>query len=222
MKKYFLLLLALTFISSSISAQKIGVRVGGNISNINAGDAYDGFDINMKYKPGFNVGLVTEIPFTDMLSLETGLLMNSKGFRLNETNDESGISYSYKGSMNLYYADVPLYVKGNFEVADYKVHGVFGPYVGFGLLGKSKTKITANDESETTTSTIKWGTDADNDDLRRLDYGVSFGAGAEIKGIELRLSYALGLANISSDHSSDGKFNNSLISISACYFLGNK
>jgi hypothetical protein len=46
--------------------------------------------------------------------------------------------------------------------------------------------------------TIKWGSESQND-LRRLDFGLTIGAGIQIKSLEIGISYDLGLSNMAPD-----------------------
>lgn len=62
------------------------------------------------------------------------------------------------------------------------MYGVFGPYLGYGLSGKmeSSYKIFYEGdlfESESESYDVDWGNDEDEDMLKRLDYGLTFGAG---------------------------------------------
>ena len=207
-------ILMLTLLSTSLWAQKVGVRAGLNFSNIMM-NKEEMFGLDNKYKPSFNLGFMAEVPFSEMISIETGVIVNGKGFAVNQKDED----YSYKANMNLWYADIPLTAKANFDVSGIKVHGIFGPYVGVGILGNTKGSVTYNGETEKSNDKIKFGNDAENDDVKRLDYGVLLGAGATYNGMEFRLTYGLGLAKINPEPDAT-KFNNSVISLSVGYFLG--
>jgi hypothetical protein len=122
--------------------------------------------------------------------------------------------------MNLYYIDVPINLKLGYDLGPAKVFGLVGPYVGVGVSGKVKSKAEYAGETEEETEDICWGDDPENDDLKRLDYGVTFGAGAQISALEISLSYGLGLANIDSYTDEGNITRNKVISISLAYKIG--
>ena len=74
-----------------------------------------------------------------------------------------------------------------------------GPYVGFGLYGRSWLTLGNDDESDE----INWGSEPG--ELKRLDFGLNFGAGVELGRVILGASYGLGLADISNFDSSSIK-----------------
>ena len=153
-----------------------------------------------------------------MFSFETGLLLSTKGFKLNEKENNS----EYKMKMNLFYIDIPLTAKASFDVGGAKVYGVLGPYLGIGLSGKGKTEYSYDGETETDEEEIKWGSNEDEDDLKRLDFGLTMGAGVEINSIIFELSYDLGLANIATITDDSFTINNRVLKISAGYKFGGK
>ena len=59
-----------------------------------------------------------------------------------------------------------------------------------------------------------------NDELKRLDYGLTMGVGVEINSIQIGITYGLGLANISTYVEYDSKINNRVLGISVGYFFG--
>jgi Outer membrane protein beta-barrel domain len=196
-------------------SQTFGVRAGFNLSSAIMKDNTDRYDDNFKMKPGFHLGATAEFPINDIFAFETGLLLSNKGIK--ESDSESG--YNYTNVTNLYYFDVPLTGKAYYTVGGVKIYGLFGPYLAVGLSGKSKTQVTGIPDD---TYTIKWGTDSENDDLKRLDMGLAFGAGVELNAFEIGLSYNLGLKNIS-PYTGDGyKINNRVLGISVGYKFSGK
>ncbi len=200
------------------TAQKFAVKGGLNLSKMLIKDDDDTYSDNFKMNPGFHLGVTAEFPINDMISFEPGLLLSTKGYKAKE----SGTGYEYKETTNLFYFEVPLNAKATFDVGGTKVYGIFGPYLGLGLSGKSKTKYTEDGDSGTDTYTIKWGSDADNDDLKRFDLGLNVGAGVEIKSMLVGINYGLGLANISSYTDGGNKAKNRVLAISFGYKLGGK
>jgi hypothetical protein len=198
-------------------SQVIGIKGGLNLANILA-KSHDGTKIDeFKMKPGFHFGITAEIPVAETTSFETGLFLSTKGFKL----DVKESSYSQKSNANLLYLDVPLLAKAYFNVGDAKIYGALGPYIGFGLSGKTKNEVTYDGETESEEIDLKWGSGED-DDIKPLDYGLMAGAGIDIKSIELGLNYSYGLANLEANSEGESKMKNRVISISVGYKFNSK
>jgi hypothetical protein len=135
------------------------------------------------------------------------LILSSKGYKYDENE--------WKETSNLYYLDIPLNAKTYFDVGGQKVFVTLGPYLGMGLLGKCKSEVDGESESED----VKWGS-SDEDDYKRLDFGVAAGAGIELNTIRIGVSYGLGLANISPTTEGGFKISNRVIGISVAYIFG--
>lgn len=69
---------------------------------------------------------------------------------------------------------------------------------------------------------VVWGSDAEESDFKRLDFGLIMGAGVEIKAIQIGLSYDLGLANITPDTDNGNKVHNRILALSVAYKFGGK
>ncbi len=201
----------------NLSAQTIGIKAGLSMSNILAKDDDDTYSDDYKMKPGFHVGATVDIPITDMFSFQTGLLLNSKGPMFKD--EEDGVKY--KSKLNLTYIDIPLNVLANFELTDgVKAFGALGPYVGIGLTGKSKTTVEMEGNKKTEKESIKWGSDEEKDDYKRLDLGLTIGAGVEVSSITAGIFYDLGLANISPYSSNGYRQNNRVLRLTLGYKIG--
>jgi hypothetical protein len=214
-----LLIVVILFTLASESYSQIGVKAGLNLSNMLIKDDYGTYSDESKMNPGFHVGATAEFPITEMISIETGLFLSTKGVKMSEKD----IDYEYNSKANLFYIDVPLTVKAYINVGGSRIYGAIGPYIGMGISGKTTYEYKETGvPTETDTETISWGSDAENDDLKRLDYGLTAGAGVEINSIQIGVSYGFGLANISS-YTGDGDIvNNRVLGISLGYKFGGK
>ncbi len=212
--KLFLIGFALLMASQSF-AQNLILKGGLNMANMLEKDDDDTYSDDYKMKPGFHAGLGVEIPVSEAIALEVGALMTTKGLKIKD--EIFGVDYS--ATLNTLYLDIPVLLKPYFEVAEgTKIFGAVGPYVGLGLAGNLKVKAAG----ETDTESLDWGNDEDKDDFKRLDFGLSIGGGIEIKGLQVGVSYGLGLANIS-PYSDDGyKSQNRVLAISVGYKLGSE
>ena len=198
MKNYskILMFLLISLLSIKANAQTFGVKGGLNLSNMLEKDDDDTYSDDYKMNPGFHIAGTVDIPISTVLSFESGLLFTTKGFRIEED--------SIKVKTNLYYIDIPLTVKASLPLSEgLKIFGAVGPYVGIGLSGKVIATVEYQGDEETDEEAVKWGSDEDSDDLKRLDYGLTFGGGVEINALMLGISYDLGLANIAT-HQEDG------------------
>jgi len=212
--RLFVLIAFLSF-SASSNAQSFGLKGGLNMANIVMSEDGEDFDEDFKYTPGFHFGPVVEIPFSDNFSIEAALLATTKGAQLSE--EEMGFEYSMK--LFLLYVDVPVLAKVSFGVGSAKVYAAVGPYVGAGLMGKTKYEASYGGETESETEDIEWG---DDGDLKRLDYGLSAGAGVEFGALQLGVSYGYGLANVSPEEDSEVKVNHRVLGVSLGYRFGGK
>jgi opacity protein-like surface antigen len=154
---------------------------------------------------GLNLGVSASFEISRGLMFETGLGLSQKGFKT-----------SYEGSTGTYrvnYLDIPLTIKKS--LGD-KIFVQAGPYLGFAVSGTSKGKS----DGETTDSPIDLGSDKEDDDQKRLDFGLTFGAGAMVTDkIQVGLSYGLGLANVATDTEGGYKETNQVIGITLGYSL---
>lgn len=130
-------------------------------------------------------------------------MLTTKGYKYSDSETLFGVTVEVEQSLGSYYVDIPLNFKAAFEMGDAKIYGAAGPFVGIGLSGKMKTKMTGAGLDTDETEDIEWDSDVEEDDFKRLDYGVSVGAGIELSDLQIGLFYNLGLANISS-YTDDG------------------
>ena len=162
-------------------------------------------------KLGFHIGPITEIPFGDIFALETGVLISTKGNKLEET--VFGITTKYK--TNLVYLDIPINVKAGYDFGKTRVYGILGPNFAFGLTGKYKSKIDDGGDITKTDTKVEWGSDGS---FKRFDSGLTIGACAAVSIFELGISYSHGFVNIATGDIHNTK--NRVFSISAAYKFG--
>lgn len=222
MKNYSKLIIVATLVAftSASFAQTFGFKTGLNLSNIKVQSDDDGLKYEGKMIPGFHLGTTAEFIVSKSFSFETGILVSTKGLK---ENADYGDGNKINAKVTLYYLDIPLNAKGSFEITGgKKLFYALGPYIGIGLYGNDYVKETYDGLTEKSRSDIKWGTDEDEDDLKRLDYGLSFGTGVELKAISLGVSYSLGLANISPYTEYGFKMTNRVLAFSLGYKFGKK
>jgi len=193
------LLLLISLLSLPLSAQTFGLKAGLSLSNMQitstGGSLYT---LDFKEKPGFHFGPTLDIPISKILSIEPGVIFTTKGMMYSETD------YDYKATakFNLYYIDVPLNFKASFDLGPVTLFGTLGPYVGVGIKGNLLAEEKDEGFVEKETEEIKWG-NAQGALLKRLDIGLSAGAGIELYSILLGISFDHGLNNIQTAESTE-------------------
>ena len=80
---------------------------------------------------------------------------------------------------------------------DVKLYANAGGYIGVGIIGVERIKVVDLGGSDSDEEEITYDK---NSEFKRLDYGLTFGFGAEFKGFILGASYDLGLANIANNN----------------------
>lgn len=161
---------------------------------------------------GFNIGALYDYVFkkdrSKELSLESGLVFDSRGFTQNLEVGE----LQQDNKTTLYYIDIPLYLKYIFRLRSRdKIYFGAGPYMGVGLFGNY---IRGENEPET----ISWGSDSSENDYKRLDYGLTGKIGyLAYSGFNISVSYDYGLPNISAVETKGYK--NRLMRLSLGYTL---
>lgn len=185
MKKIFktsLFIMAL-FLAINANAQdspiQLGVKAGANMSNF-GGDIKD-----TKAKFGFNVGVTLDYNFTPNVALLTGLEFTTKGAKAKDTE------YTKDASANAMYLQLPVHVGYKLDVAEgTKIVFHAGPYIAYGIGGKSKSTDEGVKEKDDF-----FGSEEDGG-FKRFDFGVGAGVGAEFGKIGVGLGYDFGLTNI--------------------------
>jgi hypothetical protein len=192
--------------SQKVFSQTLGVKAGLNLSSVIFKD--DAADF--KIVPGFHAGASAEFPINRVFIFETDLLFSSRGYKESYGNQY----FQFKSETHSYYLEVPLKAKAFFSTPVMTFSVFTGPYIGFGISGKDKGNESSNGETTSWSDKIEWGS-GQTDLFKRLDYGLVFGAGVQVKHVEVSLSYGLGLANIAS--LSSLKMRNKVFEISAGY-----
>lgn len=137
-------------------------RGGLNLSNLTAYD--DGTSYKGKVKAGFNIGGIADCRLGNNFYLQTGLMLTSKGAKIEGVMIEDG--YYTDETINAIYLQVPLYFMYKIELPNNvnKLNIGLGPYVGYGIGGKSSYDLSTAD--------LSVDTFGDNGQLNRVDAGL--------------------------------------------------
>ena len=207
----------LVALSTGSFGQSFRVKAGLNLSNVLVKDDQEVYSDKATMKPGFHVGASYELPINDIFSVETSLLLTTKGFKYSEKET----NYEYKETQSFVYVDIPIIAKASFNVGENKIYGALGPYLGIGISGKAKYEETSGGSTGTDTEVVNWGSGED-DDIKRLDFGLAFCAGYEMGSVQIGLFYNLGLANCIPNPENGLKMNHKVLGLSLGYRIGEK
>lgn len=162
MKKFLMTAVLGMFALAGFSQVKWDAKLGMNFSNITKVD-------NTKALPGFQLGVGMDYGFSESWSLQSGLIISSKGYKYDA---EDAHDYSFKARP--IYLDIPILAAYKFNISDNTKFVInAGPYLAFGLGGKCKY-----DEGED--SKLFKGEDGDDAEMKRFDLGIQYGVGLEI------------------------------------------
>jgi len=165
-----------------------GVKAGLNFSKF-TGDVESG----QKSKAGISLGAYADYNLSDMFAVEAGLQYEQKGGKWEEDD--------VKETTTINYFTIPVNARINLAMGDNTLYFLAGPTFGIGLSGKMKEE----DDGDTEESTLRFGSGED-DDITRMNVGFLIGAGYELSNnIGVRLTYDIGLSNLSGDSKSKEK-----------------
>ena len=203
MKKFKLsLIIAFLGMVTLVGAQSVSYSVKGGLNMSNYyGDELD--DKNMKV--GFHVGVGADLEFVPNMGIQTGLFFSSKGAK-----------YTFNAAeleVNANYLQLPVHFAYKIDVMPgTRVVLHAGPYVAYGVGGKTKLNIADREISDVDTFKDNSSIDAFNG-LKPFDAGLGLGVGAEFGRILVDLGWDMGLTNISRINNADLKTQNAYLSL---------
>ena len=144
------------FALAGFSQVKWDARVGMNFSNMTKFE-------NTKALPGFQLGVGMDYGFSENWSLQSGLMISSKGYKVKDYAKVRPI-----------YLDIPILAAYKFNISDNTKFVInAGPYLAFGLGGKCKF-------DEGGDYKLFKGEDGEDAEYSRFDLGIQYGIGLEI------------------------------------------
>lgn len=156
MKKFLMTAVLGMFALAGFSQVKWDARVGMNFSNMTKFE-------NTKALPGFQYGVGMDYGFSENWSLQSGLMISSKGYKVKDYAKVRPI-----------YLDIPILAAYKFNISDNTKFVInAGPYLAFGLGGKCKF-------DEGGDYKLFKGEDGEDAEYSRFDLGIQYGIGLEI------------------------------------------
>ena len=198
MKKILISVACLVF--SVVLAQgqvKFGPLVGLNFSNVNVDEGADAYSS----KTGLRIGVMADLAISDNFSIAPEFSLSQKGSKV-----DYGAFLGGEQKTNINYLQLPVNLVYHLNVLDNL--GIFvdaGPYVGYAVSGKVED------------TDIEFG--SAEGEMKALDFGLGFGAGAEVGSLLFKLQYEMGLSNLSNVDNS--KIKNTNLCVSVAYMFGN-
>lgn len=225
MRKLVLLAVLAAGMSLGTMAQEngFGVRAGLNLSRV-GGDFKDALgDTDVKMKAGFNIGVIYDYGFSESFYIQPGLYYSLKGVKAEDKEDSD-----YKTTYNLSYLQLPVLASYRVAVSDnvkWQINA--GPYFALGVGGKVKYEYGDESEKFDAFGKSEYNETTDEEtlkgDLKRFDFGLSFGTGFSFDKFYVGLKYELGLSNIGEkdcwykDNDSEAKVKTGNFAISVGY-----
>lgn len=156
MKKFLMTAVLGMFALAGFSQVKWDAKVGMNFSNMTKAE-------DTKALPGFNLGVGMDYGFSENWSLQSGLMISSKGYKIKDYSKDRPI-----------YLDIPILAAYKFNISDNTKFVInAGPYLAFGLGGKCKF-------DEGGDYKLFKGEDGADAEYSRFDLGLQYGIGLEI------------------------------------------
>lgn len=186
MKKKYILLISLFFISFGVAVAQIsfGVRGAVNMFNMTIKDKDDD-KLDTKMVPTWNAGLFAEIPLGTEFALRPEINYAQKGYKIDEVNETT---------TRLSYVEIPLIFLYKGALSGGNVLIGFGPYIATGIGGKAKN---GNTEDVKFKKDITLQESTQNVYYKPLDSGAKIYAGYELaNGLSFTIETSLGLVNI--------------------------
>lgn len=198
-------LMCLILIGTRSHAQvSIGVRAGVNLANYKF---TFGSSTPTSDQPNFDnvtlltVGVPIEMTISKNFAVQAEINFVQKGFgtTISSINSSGSTSFSFSSDSKIIvnWLEIPILAKAKFGAAE-GVGGAlfFGPSLGYGLSGKSKSKSTTTINGVTTSSTNNETLNFKDDEHSRLDVGLNLGGELTYGGLFLDVRYQLGVTNM--------------------------
>ena len=179
--------------------QKIGLKIGANSFRLKMNNENRNAFTHKTKQVNLHIGLTAEFKLGSKFSIQPGILFSKKNTRF---EDKRPPGYSFQSDYSPTFMEIPLSFKYYFLPEKSKVYIFAGPYVALGIGGEVKIQEEErldpiNMPSNYSISTLEehelWG---DDDRLKKLDYGASFGVGIDINNFEIEVFNNIGIPQI--------------------------
>ena len=190
MKKFlFVAVMLLAFAAIANAKGKLGftVEAGLNLSKFSGDTSFSGTE-ECNVKPGFNIGVMANVPFTDAIYLKSGLKYTQRGYKTEEDD--------YEEKTKLGYLQIPIMVSYHFAISNsIELQASVGPYFAIAVHGKEYFYEKDYDDVYKIDRKIKFG--EKSTDYKRFDFGLVLPSiGVKFQNYYVGISNELGLVNV--------------------------
>ena len=181
----------------------LGIIAGVNLQNLNGTDFW-GEKLDNDFIIGFNAGVNVNIPIAPDFYIQPGLMFSAKGGKqkvIESPSKAEGNEVTTKVSIN--YLEVPVNLLFRPQAGDGHLLIGFGPYIGYGIFGKVKTKegSLSNELDIKFKNTVTSSDPSTSSYMRPLDAGGTILFGYELfNGLFFQLNGQLGLLKINPEY----------------------
>lgn len=192
LRSFCMLLLLGIAVQAQAYGPSYGVRGGVNFQNINGKD-FSGDKLDLNVVPRFHAGAFVDIPIARDFFVQPGLFFATKGAK--SENDLLGLNSSIE--YNVSYLELPVSLLYKSRLGKGFLLLGFGPYVGYGIGGKSKYTVNSASFEEK----IKFEQEYEGMEglytFKPLDFGANLFFGYQLfSGLSFQLNTQLGLAEV--------------------------
>lgn len=196
-----LVVITIGLLSGFIHGQ-IGVKGGLGVSSL----LVKNNDVNFSQELfdagfSFHVGTGFEIDFSDMISLEPGILLTQRAYSINANQLITNKLTSIEVPVN-----VKVYALDLGDVG--RLYGLGGTYLGYTFSAtEDGQKLDVGNKT--------------SDDIKPLDIGLNFGAGVQFfDALNVDLSASIGMANLSNVRTNAARIKTRVVRLTVTYQFG--
>ncbi|MBK7030432.1 MAG: PorT family protein [Bacteroidales bacterium] len=190
----YLITFTLFLFSGKVIGQSWQARLGMNFSTFKIFDDQRSYNNYRMVKPGWNAGGVYEFFPGKLFSLETGLMLESKGEKRDNSYYAPADFTEVIGVTNLLYLDLFVMGKLNIPMKKSTFFAAAGPYIGLALAGWQESVTTPESNLDSRTA-VDFGNKGLTS-FRRFDYGGKALLGIEFKSYQFSIFYSAGAMDI--------------------------
>ena len=187
--------------ASSFAQTNFGLKAGVNIAN----QKWKSGESKISQDPNTSFHLLgfANVPMSSHISIQPGLGLSGKGFKLKVIVNQSGDEKTT--TANGMYLEFPVNAVAKFKAGSLgKIFLGAGPYAAVGIIGQIKSEDGKMNYFGNEYLSVKRG-----------DFGLNFLGGLEINnGLLFNVNYGLGLANITKSEYANYKAKNNVVSLS--------
>jgi hypothetical protein len=194
--RIFILVFCLAATTNRGFAQWYGINTGFNVSTITLKDNTP----DKIYEPiqGFQTSVLAEFLIVRLFSLETGLQYSANGAIMNSLKIYGNDSYDITATIRTHYLGIPVKARIYLPVSrEWAVFSSVGFYARRGFNGNVHYREDHNGVLYIKDAKVAWGKNADTDDFKPYDAGVTAEIGTQFRSFQLGFHYEHGISDSS-------------------------